>query len=117
MGHSSGKPVYVEPLGADAELLIENQYNNDSDVSLVSGSVRIRIGDNYAQTLNSRNANSEGLSLSVSNVPARVALNGPRNLISMPAYLTIQPSDFEFRFRDYKTVWVYRNQTLSLIHI
>jgi len=26
----SGKPVYVEPLVADAELLIENTYDNQS---------------------------------------------------------------------------------------
>ena len=107
----SGKPVYVEPLGADAELLIENTYDNQSAISLASGSAKIRIGDSYGQTLNSRSANAAESSLSVSSVPSKVALNGPRNLIAMPAYLTIQPSDFEFRFGDYKTVWVYRNQT------
>ena len=107
----SGKPVYVEPLGADAELLIENTYDNQSAISLASGSAKIRIGDSYGQTLNSRSANATESSLHVSNVPSKVALNGPRNLIAMPAYLTIQPSDFEFRFGDYKTVWVYRNKT------
>ena len=108
----TGKPVYVEPLGADAELLIENTYDNQSAISLVSGSAKIRIGDSYGQTLNSRSANAAESSLSVSSVPSKIALNGPRNLIAMPAYLTIEPSDFEFRFGDYKTVWV-----LSLIHI
>ncbi|MDP6206630.1 MAG: hypothetical protein QF457_12620, partial [SAR324 cluster bacterium] len=96
---------------ADAELLIENTYDNRSAISLSSGSAKIRIGDSYGQTLNSRSANATESSLNVSNVPSKVALNGPRNLIAMPAYLTIEPSDFEFRFGDYKTVWVYRNKT------
>ena len=96
--NASGKPGYLEPLGSDAELLIENSYDNNSSISLVSGAARVRVGDTYQQTLSSRTANASGNSLSVSSVPAEVSLNGHRNLISMPAYLTIQPSDFEVRF-------------------
>ncbi|MDP6730616.1 MAG: hypothetical protein QF675_11590, partial [SAR324 cluster bacterium] len=107
----SSKPVYVEPLGSDAKLLIENSYDTNTSISLTSGSAQVRIGDSYEQTLSARNANASGGSLSVSSIPAKISLDGPRNLISMPVYLTIQPSDFEFRFGDYKTVWVYRNQT------
>ena len=78
----SGKPVYIEPLGADAELLIENTYDNQSAISLASGSAKIRIGDSWRTWTASAN-DRVGLSEQCS---FQGCPEWARNRIAMPAY-------------------------------
>jgi len=98
---SSGQPVYVQSASTDATLVLENSYDNTTNVSLSSGTAYLRIGEALPSALSG--------TVSVSNAPASVSMNGPRNLISLPAFTTIATTSFESQFSSYKTVWVRRS--------
>jgi hypothetical protein len=97
----SGKPVYVQSASSGATLVLENAYDNTTNVSLSSGSAEYRIGNSLQGALSG--------TLPVSSTPASVTMSGSRNLVSLPAYTTIAPASFESQFSAYKAVWVHRS--------
>ncbi|HIO11603.1 MAG TPA: hypothetical protein EYN12_08040 [Deltaproteobacteria bacterium] len=97
----SGKPVYVQSASSGAKLVLENAYDNTTNVRLSSGSAEYRIGNSLQGALSG--------TLPVSSTPASVTMSGSRNLVSLPAYTTIAPASFESQFSAYKAVWVHRS--------
>lgn len=98
---TSGKPVFVQSASSDATLLVSNEYDNTTSVSLSQGTAQYRIGNDLPSSLSG--------TLSVKSTPASVAMNGSKNLVALPAYTSIAPASFESYFSDYKTVWARRN--------
>ncbi|MDP6488824.1 MAG: hypothetical protein QF825_10840 [SAR324 cluster bacterium] len=98
---TSGKPIYVQSASSDATVVLENAYDNTTNVSLSSGTADLRIGEASPSALIG--------TVSVSSIPASVTMSGTRNLISLPAFTTIATSSFESQFGAYKAVWVRRN--------
>ncbi|MED5516115.1 MAG: hypothetical protein VYE65_05005, partial [SAR324 cluster bacterium] len=98
---TSGKPVYVQSPSSGATVVLENAYDNITNVSLSSGTANLRIGDESPTAFSG--------TVSVSNVPASVTMSGARNLVSLPAFTTISPASFESQFSAYKAIWVRRN--------
>jgi hypothetical protein len=98
---ASGKPIYVQSASSDATVVLENAYDNTTNVSLSSGTADLRIGEASPSALIG--------TVSVSSIPASVTMSGTRNLISLPAFTTIATSSFESQFGAYKAVWVRRN--------
>ena len=98
---TSGKPVYVQSASSGATLVLENAYDNTTNVSLTSGTAELRIGDALPSALSG--------TVSVSSIPASITMSGSRNLVSLPAYTSIAPASFESQFSSYKAVWVRRS--------
>ena len=98
---TSGKPVYVQSASSGATVVLENAYDNTTNVSLSSGTADLRIGDALPSAISG--------TVSVSSIPASVTMSGTRNLLSLPAFTTIETSSFESQFSAYKTVWVRRS--------
>jgi hypothetical protein len=98
---TSGKPVYVQSASSDATVVLENAYDNTTNVSLSSGTADLRIGDASPSAFSG--------TVSVSSSPASLTMSGTRNLISLPAFTTIATTSFESQFGDYKVVLVRRN--------
>ena len=98
---TSGKPVFVQSASTDATLLVTNEYDNTTSVSLSQGTAQYRIGDDLPSSLSG--------TLNLNSTPASVAMNGSRNLVALPAYTSIAPASFESYFSNYKTVWARRN--------
>jgi hypothetical protein len=98
---TSGKPIYIQSASSDATVVLENAYDNTTNVSLSSGTADLRIGDASPSALSG--------TVSVSSSPASVTMSGTRNLISLPAFTTIETTSFESQFGAYKAVWVRRN--------
>ena len=98
----SGKPVYVQSASAGATLVLENAYDNTTNISLSAGSADLRIGDEAPTALSSS-------TVSVKSKPASVTMGGSRNLVSLPAYTSIAPASFESQFSNFKAVWVRRS--------
>ncbi|MDP6308405.1 MAG: hypothetical protein QGG66_05635, partial [SAR324 cluster bacterium] len=97
----SGKPVYVQSASAGATLVLENAYDNTTNISLSAGSADLRIGDATPTALSS--------TVSVKSKPASVTMGGSRNLVALPAYTSIAPASFESQFGNFKAVWARRS--------
>tara|TARA_B100000700_G_C15012095_1_gene841489 strand:- start:182 stop:2281 length:2100 start_codon:yes stop_codon:yes gene_type:complete len=100
---STGKPVYVQSASSDAVLVLENAYDNITNVRLASGTAKIRIGDGELSSFTGTK--------SVNNIPASVTMSGSRNLIAIPSYTSIVPASFENQFSNYKAIWVRRGNS------
>tara|TARA_B110000967_G_scaffold176576_1_gene190099 strand:- start:152 stop:2032 length:1881 start_codon:yes stop_codon:yes gene_type:complete len=101
---TSDKPVYVQSASSGATVVLENSYGNTTNVSLSSGTAELRIGDALPSALTG--------TMSISSAPASVTMKGARNLVTLPAFTTISPSNFESQFpasEGYKAVMVRRS--------
>jgi len=99
---SSGEPVYVQSASSNAVLVLENAYDNITNVRLTSGDAQIRIGDGAPSSFTG--------TISVNNSPASITMSGSRNLIALPSYTSVTPASFESQFSNYKVIWVRRNE-------
>jgi hypothetical protein len=100
---TTGEPVFVSGTG---NLLIEQKLDNQSQdnqstIQMSSGSGNVRTGSGQSRSLSG--------TMTVSNVPKQVSVYLGNNLIALPSYTTVQPSEFERKFGSYSSVAVRRN--------
>ena len=100
---TTGEPVFVSGTG---NLLIEQKLDNQSQdnqstIQMSSGSGNVRTGNGQSRSLSG--------TVTVSNVPKQVSVYLGNNLVALPSYTTVQPSEFERKFGSYSSVAVRRN--------